>query len=218
MALLRAGVDASPQRGDRGRPGGPWGENMAAWAHRERARGRAAGACASRAGARRLPDFAGAGRALTTSNVEQRQGHRPALHAAPATLPHQRARREDRRGSPPYLTVAQAQELIAQGVITRDDSQGPAALAAIAIGVQKAIITDLPGSRRHRDGVRRLAIPRAATPQEAIVQPDTRQDRPLHPQQTTPLRPLRAGARRGMILYDEDASYLDFTAASASTL
>jgi len=46
----------------------------------------------------------------------------------------------------PYLTVAQAQELIAQGVITGGMiPKVQAALAAIGSGVQKAIITDLPG-------------------------------------------------------------------------
>lgn len=45
-----------------------------------------------------------------------------------------------------YLTVAQAQELIAQGVITGGMiPKVNAALDAVAGGVQKAIITDLPG-------------------------------------------------------------------------
>lgn len=46
----------------------------------------------------------------------------------------------------PYLTVAQAQDLIDQQVITGGMiPKVHAALAAVASGVQKAIITDLPG-------------------------------------------------------------------------
>jgi acetylglutamate kinase len=46
----------------------------------------------------------------------------------------------------PYLTVAETKELIDQGVITGGMiPKVNAALAAVASGVQKAIITDLPG-------------------------------------------------------------------------
>jgi len=80
MALLRAGVDALGLSGvDRGLLRvEPWGENMGRVGRIVNVRADVLlGPVRAGRGARRLPDFAGAGRALTTSTPITRQGPSP---------------------------------------------------------------------------------------------------------------------------------------------
>ncbi len=149
MALLRAGVDALGLSGvDRGLLRvEPWGENMGRVGRIVNVRADVLlGLCEQGVVPVVSPISLGPEGRYNVNADHAAGAIAAALHAAHATFLTNVPGVKIGAEVAPYLTVAQAQELIAQGVITGGMiPKVQAALAAIASGVQKAIITDLPG-------------------------------------------------------------------------
>ena len=149
MALLRAGVDALGLSGvDRGLLRvEPWGEGMGRVGRIVNVRaGVLLGLCEQGVVPVVSPISLGPDGRYNVNADHAAGAIAAALHAAHATFLTNVPGVKIGAEVAPYLTVAQAQELIAQGVITGGMiPKVQAALAAIASGVQKAIITDLPG-------------------------------------------------------------------------
>jgi acetylglutamate kinase len=149
MALLRAGVDALGLSGvDRGLLRvEPWGENMGRVGRIVNVRADVLlGLCEQGVVPVVSPISLGPDGRYNVNADHAAGAIAATLHAAHATFLTNVPGVKIGAEVAPYLTVAQAQELIAQGVITGGMiPKVHAALAAIASGVQKAIITDLPG-------------------------------------------------------------------------
>ncbi len=149
MALLRAGVDALGLSGvDRGLlQVEPWGEGMGRVGRIVSVRADVLlGLCEQGVVPVVSPISLGPDGRYNVNADHAAGAIAAALHAAHATFLTNVPGVKIGAEVAPYLTVAQAQELIAQGVITGGMiPKVQAALAAIGSGVQKAIITDLPG-------------------------------------------------------------------------
>ena len=149
MALLRAGVDALGLSGvDRGLLRvEPWGENMGRVGRIVNVRADVLLGLCEQGVVPVVSQISLGPEGRYNVNADHAAGAiAAALHAAHATFLTNVPGVKIGAEVAPYLTVAQAQELIAQGVITGGMiPKVQAALAAIASGVQKAIITDLPG-------------------------------------------------------------------------
>ena len=149
LALLRAGVDALGLSGvDRGLlQVEPWGEGMGRVGRIVNVRADVLlGLCEQGVVPVVSPISLGPNGRYNVNADHAAGAIAAALHAAHATFLTNVPGVKIGAEVAPYLTVAQAQDLIAQGVITGGMiPKVQAALAAIASGVQKAIITDLPG-------------------------------------------------------------------------
>lgn len=149
LALLRAGVDALGLSGvDRGLlQVEPWGEGMGRVGRIVNVRADVLlGLCEQGVVPVVSPISLGPDGRYNVNADHAAGAIAAALHAAHATFLTNVPGVKIGAEVAPYLTVAQAQELIAQGVITGGMiPKVQAALTAIASGVQKAIITDLPG-------------------------------------------------------------------------
>ena len=149
LALLRAGVDALGLSGvDRGLlQVEPWGEGMGRVGRIVNVRADVLlGLCEQGVVPVVSPISLGPDGRYNVNADHAAGAIAAALHAAHATFLTNVPGVKIGAEVAPYLTVAQAQDLIAQGVITGGMiPKVQAALAAIASGVQKAIITDLPG-------------------------------------------------------------------------